>query len=85
MREWQEATGSSTVFLERYGMTEIGMALSNPLEVEPREHARHTSSTILNPCMTRSALFTGRNGVTPLRNLVLLEYSPWSRGHFWGI
>ena len=33
--EWEEATGG-TVLLERYGMTEIGMALSNPLRGERR-------------------------------------------------
>ena len=30
MREWERLTGAETL-LERYGMTEIGMALSNPL------------------------------------------------------
>jgi acyl-CoA synthetase (AMP-forming)/AMP-acid ligase II len=30
MREWEKLTGAETL-LERYGMTEIGMALSNPL------------------------------------------------------
>lgn len=34
MRRWREVTGH--VLLERYGMTEIGMALSNPLEGERR-------------------------------------------------
>jgi malonyl-CoA/methylmalonyl-CoA synthetase len=34
LRRWQAATGH--VLLERYGMTEIGMALSNPLEGERR-------------------------------------------------
>lgn len=29
MKEWQDITGHT--LLERYGMTEIGMALSNPL------------------------------------------------------
>ena len=32
-REWEDATGGRRL-LERYGMTEIGMALSNPLEGE---------------------------------------------------
>ena len=36
-RRWQELTGQ--VLLERYGMTEIGMALSNPLEGERRPGA----------------------------------------------
>jgi malonyl-CoA/methylmalonyl-CoA synthetase len=31
MQRWQELSG--TPLLERYGMTEIGMALSNPLQV----------------------------------------------------
>lgn len=31
MQRWKEATGH--ILLERYGMTEIGMALSNPLDV----------------------------------------------------
>ncbi len=34
LERWREATGH--VLLERYGMTEIGMALSNPLEGERR-------------------------------------------------
>ena len=33
MREWEKLTGAETL-LERYGMTEIGMALSNPLRGE---------------------------------------------------
>ena len=33
-REWEEITGHT--LLERYGMTEIGMALSNPLRSERR-------------------------------------------------
>lgn len=35
LREWAQVTGG-TVLLERYGMTEIGMALSNPLTGERR-------------------------------------------------
>ncbi len=35
MERWQEITGHR--LLERYGMTEIGMALSNPLDGERRE------------------------------------------------
>ena len=35
LREWERATGGG-VLLERYGMTEIGMALSNPLVGERR-------------------------------------------------
>lgn len=35
-RAWMETTGSDVIFLERYGMTEIGMALSNPLHGERR-------------------------------------------------
>ncbi|MBU6374990.1 MAG: acyl-CoA synthetase [Bdellovibrionales bacterium] len=34
LKRWEEITGQ--VLLERYGMTEIGMALSNPLEGERR-------------------------------------------------
>jgi malonyl-CoA/methylmalonyl-CoA synthetase len=36
-RQWQDLTGQ--VLLERYGMTEIGMALSNPLDGERRPGA----------------------------------------------
>lgn len=32
MKKWQQVSGH--VLLERYGMTEIGMALSNPLKGE---------------------------------------------------
>ena len=40
MERWEQITGHT--LLERYGMTEIGMALTNPLEGERTPGRSHT-------------------------------------------
>lgn len=52
LQRWEEITGHR--LLERYGMTEIGMALSNPLK-GPRIPGRHvllTGYTYINITLT---------------------------------
>ena len=56
LERWEEITGHR--LLERYGMTEIGMALSNPLDGERRACARTRCAA--------TQLRTGRRG-TPRR------------------
>ena len=43
MKKWKEVSGHW--LLERYGMTEIGMALSNPLHVMLSTHLKVSSVT----------------------------------------
>ena len=48
LQRWEQISGHT--LLERYGMTEIGMALSNPL-LGPRKPGTHTlSNPLLGPC-----------------------------------
>lgn len=55
LAEWEEITGH--VLLERYGMTEIGMALSNPL------HGRRIPGTVGRPLPGVEARIVGPSGV----------------------
>lgn len=44
MKRWEEISGHQ--LLERYGMTEIGMALSNPLKVSTAHHVSSVDITV---------------------------------------
>jgi len=45
MKRWEEITGHT--LLERYGMTEMGMALTNPLN-GPRRAGEHLLIDLVN-------------------------------------
>lgn len=47
LEKWKNATGHT--LLERYGMTEIGMALSNPL-TEARRPGTSRPTAVVLPC-----------------------------------
>jgi len=49
MQRWEEITGHA--LLERYGMTEVGMALTNPLS-GPRIAGKHLQISLCLPVVT---------------------------------
>ena len=58
--EWKQISGGQ-VLLERYGMSEIGMALSNGYEVEKRvEVLRETSLVLAGVIITQNLILIDR-------------------------
>lgn len=62
LHRWEEITGHT--LLERYGMTEIGMALSNPLK-GPRIPGTQVWLTVDTRIPTRTQLFTYSTALLP--------------------